>query len=66
MYIPVLQRVFSTAPLTLNEWLVMAAFSPLLLVADEIRKYVLRRTTPVQTGSSARVPTAVSTDVKVG
>ena len=45
MYVPALQRVFGTAPLTLNEWLVLAAFAPLLLIADEIRKYVLRRTT---------------------
>jgi magnesium-transporting ATPase (P-type) len=45
MYVPFLQRVFSTAPLTLHEWLVLAAFSPTLLIADEIRKYILRRTT---------------------
>jgi potassium/sodium efflux P-type ATPase len=43
MYVPVLQRIFSTAPLTLHEWLVMACFTPLLLVADEIRKFILRR-----------------------
>ncbi|HEY3317846.1 MAG TPA: cation-transporting P-type ATPase [Coriobacteriia bacterium] len=49
MYIPALQRIFSTAPLTLNEWLVLAAFWPLLLIADEIRKFVLRRTTSVST-----------------
>jgi P-type Ca2+ transporter type 2C len=54
MYVPVLQRIFSTAPLTVHEWLVMAAFAPLLLFADEIRKFVLRKTT------------TVSTDMKVG
>jgi P-type Ca2+ transporter type 2C len=43
MYVPVLQRVFSTAPLTVNEWLVMAMFAPVLLIADEIRKFFLRR-----------------------
>jgi hypothetical protein len=42
MYVPILQRIFSTAPLTGREWLVMAAFAPTLLVADEIRKAVLR------------------------
>jgi potassium/sodium efflux P-type ATPase len=45
MYVPVLQKVFSTAPLTAHEWLVMALFTPVLLVADEIRKYFLRRST---------------------
>jgi magnesium-transporting ATPase (P-type) len=47
MYVPVLQKIFSTAPLTAHEWLVMAMFTPVLLVADEIRKFVLRRTTRV-------------------
>ncbi len=45
MYVPVLQRVFSTAPLTLQEWGVMALFAPTLLIADEIRKFFLRRFT---------------------
>jgi magnesium-transporting ATPase (P-type) len=43
MYVPVLQRIFSTAPLTWQEWGVMALFAPVLLVADEIRKFFLRR-----------------------
>jgi magnesium-transporting ATPase (P-type) len=45
MYVPVLQRIFSTAPLTLQEWGVMALFAPVLLIADEIRKFFLRRFT---------------------
>jgi P-type Ca2+ transporter type 2C len=45
MYVPVLQRVFSTAPLTAHEWFVMALLSPVLLFADEIRKFFLRRFT---------------------
>jgi Ca2+-transporting ATPase len=45
MYVPVLQRIFSTAPLTWHEWGVMALFAPTLLVADEIRKFFLRRMT---------------------
>jgi hypothetical protein len=43
MYVPVLQRIFSTAPLSAKEWLVMAMFAPVLLVADEARKFVIRR-----------------------
>ena len=45
MYVPVLQRVFNTAPLTLHEWGIMALLSPVLLFADEIRKFFLRRFT---------------------
>ncbi len=42
MYVPFLQKVFSTAPLTWHEWMVMVLLSPLLLIADEIRKFILR------------------------
>ena len=45
MYVPFLQKIFSTAPLSWQEWAVMAIFAPVLLVADEVRKFVLRRTT---------------------
>ena len=45
MYVPVLQRVFSTAPLTWHEWGVLAMFAPALLIADEIRKFFLRKST---------------------
>jgi len=43
VYVPFLQRVFSTAAMSATQWLVLAAFAPLLLVADEIRKFFLRR-----------------------
>jgi potassium/sodium efflux P-type ATPase len=43
MYVPVLQGVFGTAPLTAHEWLVLAAMWPVLLIADEIRKFFVRR-----------------------
>ena len=42
MYVPFLQKVFSTSPLTWQEWGVLALLSPVLLIADEIRKYILR------------------------
>ena len=42
MYVPALRRVFSTAPLTWQQWAVLACFAPALLIADEIRKYFLR------------------------
>jgi magnesium-transporting ATPase (P-type) len=42
-YVPVLQDVFHTAPLSLSDWGLLFALGSLVLVADEIRKAVLRR-----------------------
>ena len=41
-YVPLLQRVFNTAPLRLSDWLILVAFGVLLLVADETRKALWR------------------------
>ncbi len=43
VYLPPLQAVFGTAALTWQEWAFLAMFAPVLLVADEIRKFFLRR-----------------------
>ena len=42
VYVPWLQHILGTAPLTGTEWLVLAAFAPTLFVADEIRKFIVR------------------------
>lgn len=42
-YAPPLQAVFHTAPLTLAQWAVLAAFGVLLLAAEEVRKGLVRR-----------------------
>ena len=42
VYLPAVQAVFSTSAMSGVQWLVLAAFAPLLLIADEIRKIVLR------------------------
>ena len=42
-YLPILQRIFNTAPLRLSDWLILIAFGSLVLVADETRKAVHRR-----------------------
>ncbi len=42
-YLPALQAVFNTAPLTLSDWLLLTGFGILLLVADETRKAWHRR-----------------------
>ncbi|MBI3688624.1 MAG: cation-transporting P-type ATPase [Actinobacteria bacterium] len=42
-YLPLLQAVFHTAPLRPVDWAVLTAFGLLLLLAEETRKWVLRR-----------------------
>ncbi len=42
-YAPPLQAVFHTAPLRATDWLVLAGFGVLLLLADEARKWFARR-----------------------
>ena len=41
-YLPVLQRLFHTAPLSALDWAVLVGFGLLLLAADETRKAVVR------------------------
>ena len=43
LYVPVLQRLFDTAPFPLQNWLFLCAWMPILLVADEGRKALVRR-----------------------
>ncbi len=42
VYVPLLQWVFGTAPLPAASWLVFLACTPVLLIADEARKFALR------------------------
>ncbi|MFE3638299.1 cation-translocating P-type ATPase [Streptomyces sp. NPDC059168] len=42
-YAPPLQAVFGTAPLAPADWAVLAALGALLLAAEEVRKWTLRR-----------------------
>jgi P-type Ca2+ transporter type 2C len=42
-YLPSLQAVFHTAPLSIMDWALVVACGALVLVADEIRKFLLRR-----------------------
>ena len=56
-YLPVLQGIFHTAPLTIYDWLMLIAFGVVLLIADELRKaYVRSRRDPKV--STARAPSA--------
>lgn len=45
-YVPFLQAVFHTAPLDAADWAVLVAFGVLLLAAEELRKWWLRRFRP--------------------
>ncbi len=42
VYVPFLNRVFETAPISLKDWLFLVPFIPTCLLADEIRKAFLR------------------------
>jgi calcium-translocating P-type ATPase len=41
-YTSILQGVFNTAPLTIYDWLMLAGFGLVLLIADELRKLYVR------------------------
>lgn len=43
VYTPFLQPIFHTAPLQATDWLFLFAFTPAILIADEIRKWIVRR-----------------------
>jgi len=43
VYTPILQPVFGTAPLLPEHWLFPLIFAPTILLADEVRKFLVRR-----------------------
>lgn len=43
IYIPLLQNIFSTTALGLNEWLYLIPFIPIIFFAEELRKYISNR-----------------------
>lgn len=53
-YLPVLQAVFHTAPLSAADWAVLVCLGFLLLVAEETRKWWLRRRRPAAGGEEHR------------
>jgi len=42
VYVPFLNKVFETAPISFTDWLFFVPFIPICTVADEIRKLILR------------------------
>lgn len=47
IYSPTLEKIFATAPLHPSQWLALLVCPPLILIADEIRKKIVRRTKAV-------------------
>jgi len=43
VYIPYLQDIFGTTSLGINDWLYVITFVPIMLFADELRKYWIKR-----------------------
>jgi magnesium-transporting ATPase (P-type) len=43
IYIPPLQGIFGTTTLGLYEWLYLLTFVPIMFMADELRKYIVRK-----------------------
>ncbi|MHB0871365.1 MAG: cation transporting ATPase C-terminal domain-containing protein, partial [Chloroflexota bacterium] len=43
VYTPFLQPIFNTAPLGAREWAFLLVWPPLILAADELRKWAIRR-----------------------
>jgi len=43
IYSPTLQKIFSTAALQPSQWLALLVCPPLILIADELRKVIVRR-----------------------
>lgn len=52
-YLPALQSVFHTAALSVTDWLILTAFGLVLLAADELRKWLLRRRDRTRTATPA-------------
>jgi Ca2+-transporting ATPase len=42
VYVPVFQRIFGTAPFPPENWLFLFVWAPVLLIAEELRKGIMR------------------------
>jgi len=46
IYVPFMQNIFGTTPLGVVEWVAALSFGVVVFIADELRKWYIRRTTP--------------------
>jgi magnesium-transporting ATPase (P-type) len=51
VYVPVMQHIFTTAPLTLSDWAFLLSLAVIVVFAEEIRKFFSRKFT--KTGAEA-------------
>ncbi|MEO6629427.1 MAG: cation-translocating P-type ATPase C-terminal domain-containing protein, partial [Aquihabitans sp.] len=49
VHVPFMNRAFDTEPLDLRRWLICIGLAATVLVADELRKVLHRRTRPAST-----------------
>jgi Ca2+-transporting ATPase len=63
-YLPLLQRVFNTAPLRVSDWLILVGFGVLLLAAEETRKALRRRFDRRRRVAESSGPTREAADVR--
>jgi Ca2+-transporting ATPase len=57
VYTPFFQRVFGTAPLGLKDWVFLLTFSPIILLLEEGRKWLIRRRPPGKTSTPLQAAT---------
>jgi magnesium-transporting ATPase (P-type) len=46
VYVPVMRNIFGNEPLAFADWLLLITFAPVILLADELRKFLVRRFWP--------------------
>jgi P-type Ca2+ transporter type 2C len=60
IYMPFLQSLFNTAPIGVREWAFVFAWTPVLFLADELRKALLRRKNTKLRSENAELRKAVT------
>lgn len=48
VYIPFFQNVFGLVPLGLKEWLFLMTFPPIIIICEELRKLIMRKTNKIK------------------
>ena len=64
LYVPFLASIFSIVPLSLNEWLLVLAYSLPVVLIDEVLKFIVSRAGWWQAGIPVPTPTAAQQGVK--
>jgi magnesium-transporting ATPase (P-type) len=62
-YVPALQHLFGTAPLSLADWGLLTFFGAVLFIAEELRKFIGRRQFAAR---SSQVKSKLQANVELG